>query len=67
MLPVFLLCIPYVHAEKIGGKELYLTLKEKGILIRHFEPDRLKDYNRITIGSMEQMEELIEALKEILQ
>ena len=57
----------FVKHEKIGGKELYLTLKEKGILIRHFETDRLKDYNRITIGSMEQMEELIEALKEILQ
>ena len=57
----------FVKHEKIGGKELYLTLKERGILIRHFETDRLKDYNRITIGSMEQMEELIEALKEILQ
>ena len=57
----------FVKHEKTGGKELYLTLKERGILIRHFETDRLKDYNRITIGSMEQMEELIEALKEILQ
>ena len=57
----------FVKHEKIGGQELYLTLKERGILIRHFETDRLKDYNRITIGSMEQMEELIEALKEILQ
>lgn len=56
----------FVKHEKIGGKELYLTLKEKGILIRHFDKDRLKDYNRITIGSMEQMETLIDALKEIL-
>ena len=57
----------FVKNEKIGGKELYLTLKDRGILIRHFDKERLKDYNRITIGSMEQMEALIEALKEILQ
>ena len=57
----------FAKHEKKGGMELYLALKERGILIRHFETERLKDYNRITIGSKEQMEELIEALKEILQ
>ena len=46
---------------------LYQALKERGILVRHFETDRLKDYNRITIGSMEQMQELIEVLKELLK
>ena len=56
----------FVKHEKIDGKELYLALKEKGILIRHFDKERLKDYNRITIGSRQQMETLIDALKEIL-
>lgn len=56
----------FVKHEKIDGKELYLALKEKGILIRHFDKKRLKDYNRITIGSRQQMETLIDALKEIL-
>lgn len=50
----------------IGGLQLYRTLKERGILVRHFETPRLKDYNRISIGSREQMESLIEALKSIL-
>ena len=56
----------FVKHEKVSGKELYLTLKDRGILIRHFETERLKDYNRITIGSREQMETLIEVLKEIM-
>ncbi len=56
----------FAKSDKIGGKELYLALKEKGILIRHFETERLKDYNRITIGSMEQMQAFISALEELL-
>lgn len=50
-----------------GGKELYLKLKENGILVRHFDTDRLKDYNRITIGSIEEMQIFIETLKKILE
>lgn len=52
------------HPE-IGGEEIYLRLKEKGILVRHFTKDRIVQYNRITIGSQEQMAALITALKEI--
>ena len=35
--------------------------------MRHFDKPRLKDYNRITIGSREQMKALIRALREILE
>lgn len=54
------------HPE-IGGKDLYEQLKENGILVRHFETPRLKDYNRITIGSMQQMQQLIKVTTEILR
>ena len=37
---------------RISGKELYLKLKQNGILVRHFDSARLTDFNRITIGSM---------------
>ena len=51
----------------IPGRDLYLALREKGILVRHFDKPRLKDYNRITIGSREQMKNFIQALTEILE
>jgi len=55
-----------MHPEA-DGKEIYLRLKQKGVLIRHFDTPRLKDYNRITVGSREQMEVFIAKLKEVLE
>lgn len=57
----------FAKNDKIEGKTLYLKLKEKGILVRHFEKQRIKDYNRITIGSLSEMESLIQAVKQILK
>ena len=51
----------------IPGKELYGKLKERGILVRHFDTLRLTDYIRVTIGSREQMNAFIAATKEILE
>ena len=55
----------FVKSSWISGKDLYEKLKEKGVLIRHFNIERIRDYNRITIGSMEQMKVLIEKITEI--
>ena len=55
----------FAKADWIGGNDLYLQLKERGVLVRHFETPRLKDYNRITIGSREQMRTLLLAIEDI--
>lgn len=52
-------------APDYGGQTLYLALKARGILVRHFETRRLRDYNRITIGSRQQMDALIQAVREL--
>lgn len=57
----------FARSDRIGGEELYLALKEKGILIRHFTAERIRDYNRITIGTREQMETFIAGLRECLE
>ena len=57
----------FARHPDISGEDLYLELKKKGILIRHFSKERIKDYNRITVGTPEQMEKLIAAIKQILE
>lgn len=55
----------FAKTNRISGEELYLKLKEKGVLVRHFNSQRIKDFNRITIGSLQEMQLLIEKIKEI--
>ncbi len=49
----------FARHPAIGGEELYLKLKERGILVRHFSTERIRDFNRISIGTEEQMEALV--------
>jgi histidinol-phosphate aminotransferase len=51
----------------VSGEELYLKLKARGILVRHFNKPRLTDYIRVTIGSREEMAAFVGAIKEILE
>lgn len=56
----------FASHPQITGYDLYAKLKEKGILVRHFSKERIANYNRITIGSKNEMESFIKTLKEIL-
>ena len=58
----------FIFAKKDGvdGAAIYQGLKERGVLIRHFDKERIRDYNRITIGTREQMDIFLEKLKELL-
>ena len=56
----------FARHSAIGGNELYLSLKEKGILVRHFSRPEISDFVRITIGTLAQMQALIDAVRLIL-
>jgi len=57
----------FAKNNKIDGEKLYLKLKECGILVRHFTKEIICQYNRITIGTIEQMKKLIDTISLILE
>jgi histidinol-phosphate aminotransferase len=56
----------FARSDKLSGGELYQKLRENGVLVRHFDaPERIRDFCRISVGSMEQMEELVDVVKRL--
>jgi histidinol-phosphate aminotransferase len=54
------------HTER-PGKEIFDYLRENGIIVRRWDAPRIKDHLRISIGTDEQMDRLIEVLTGLLR
>lgn len=61
-------CANFVFARhpKLSGEALYTELKARGVLVRHFTSPRISAFNRITIGTPEEMETMLKYIEEIL-
>lgn len=57
----------FVQHEKVPAKELYQMLREHNIFVRYWEKPRIDNRLRITIGTDEEMKQLISCLKEYLK
>lgn len=57
----------FVSSWEISGKELYEALKEKGILVRHFDRPDIENWIRVTIGTHNQMKKFVAAVDAILK
>ena len=55
--------IPFDDAAK---EELFEELKKEKIFVRHFNGERIKDYLRISIGTDQQMDCLLQAIDRIM-
>jgi histidinol-phosphate aminotransferase len=56
----------FVFASKNGvsGKTIYSKLKDKGVLVRHFDIEGIKDFVRITIGTKHELNVLLTKIKQ---
>lgn len=52
--------------KSVPAKEIFDKLQERNIYVRHFNKERIDNYLRISIGTDVQMQELVDALKEII-
>ena len=57
----------FAKHDAVSGIELYSELKKRGVLVRHFETERICGYNRITVGTDEQMDRFCEITEQILR
>ncbi len=57
----------FAKTSVVDGETLYKKLKKKGVLVRHFTLERIKDFNRITIGTEKQMQIFLQKVEEIIK
>jgi histidinol-phosphate aminotransferase len=53
------------HSSR-GGARLAAQLRERGVLVRHFQKPRIEDFLRITVGTEEQCGRLIALLRSLI-
>ena len=56
----------FARSPDVPGYELYASLKKRGVLVRHFAKDRIDGFTRITVGTREQLDILLDNIRAIL-
>ena len=57
----------FASHKRVPAEKIFTELKAKGIYVRYFKKPRIDNYLRISIGTDEEMEELINALRKIVE
>ena len=57
----------FASSDKIPASELAAELRAKGILVRYFNKAKIDNYLRITVGSAEDMQTLVDCIREITE
>lgn len=56
----------FVKHPGIDGQELFMALRQVGIIVRHWKKERIDQYLRISIGTDEEMGAMLDFLEEYL-
>ncbi|GEK73200.1 MULTISPECIES: histidinol-phosphate transaminase [Halomonas] len=54
-----------VHHPEQDAAQLFVGLRERGVLVRHFNTEALDGWLRISIGTEDEMDSLVEVLEEL--
>lgn len=57
----------FARYSGISGEAVQKALRERGILVRRFDGPRIRDFLRISMGTPEEMEMLVSAVKAIVE
>ena len=56
----------FIKMPGIGGADFFSALRKRGILVRHFNKERIADFLRVSIGTDREMDVFLDACREIL-
>ena len=57
----------FITHPDYDATKMFEAMKKKGIFVRHWNDERIKDYLRVTVGTDEEMDELIAFLKSYME
>lgn len=62
-------CANFIFTRKpaLSGDVLYTRLRDKGVLVRHFTKEPIRDFLRVTIGTPEEMQFFLKAIDVIIK
>jgi len=56
----------FMKSLNINGSDIFSALREKGILVRHFNKERISDFLRISMGTDDDMDVFLDACSSIV-
>jgi len=57
----------FIKPPRIKGADFFAALREKGILVRHFNKEKIKDYLRVTMGTDKDMDTFLDICEKIIR
>ncbi|WP_461256150.1 pyridoxal phosphate-dependent aminotransferase [Treponema sp. R80B11-R83G3] len=57
----------FIKPPRVKGADFFAALRENGILVRHFNKEKIKDYLRVSVGTDKDMDAFLEACDKIIR